>query len=225
MARSQRRPRQPRPVEGHVGDRDLPHCGAWRSRRALQRLRPHVEIAYNSRPGTVIARSAKARRRDNGWKPSETICCRSPPTITFVFTLPAPIAPSRSRIRPSSTTCCSGPPPRRCRHCGQPKTLRGSRWLHRRAAHLGLGSDLPPARAHIDCARRRPIVGRFRAGSPASPASSCPSGRCRACSGALFLEGLAALHQAGRLAFFGDLVPLADRRALTAALAPFATDR
>ena len=31
--------------------------------------------------GTVIARSAKARRRDNGWKPSETICCRSP-TIT-----------------------------------------------------------------------------------------------------------------------------------------------
>jgi hypothetical protein len=36
----------------------------------------------------------------------------------------------------------------------------------------------------------------------------------------LFLEGLAALHQAGRLAFFGDLIPLADRRALTAALAP-----
>jgi len=36
----------------------------------------------------------------------------------------------------------------------------------------------------------------------------------------LFLEGLAALHQAGRLAFFGDLVPLADRRPLTAALAP-----
>src|ERR1700732_2569372 len=36
----------------------------------------------------------------------------------------------------------------------------------------------------------------------------------------LFLEGLAALHQAGRLAFFGDLVPLADRRALNAALAP-----
>jgi hypothetical protein len=66
-----------------------------------------------------------------------------------------------------------------------------------------------------------------RAGSPASPASSCPSGRCflpvRALSRLfrrLFLEGLAALHQAGRLAFFGDLVPLADRRPLTAALAP-----
>jgi hypothetical protein len=37
----------------------------------------------------------------------------------------------------------------------------------------------------------------------------------------LFLEGLAALHKAGRLAFFGDLAPLlADRRAFDAALAP-----
>ena len=36
----------------------------------------------------------------------------------------------------------------------------------------------------------------------------------------LFLEGLAALHDAGRLAFFGDLAPLADKRAFDAALAP-----
>ncbi len=36
----------------------------------------------------------------------------------------------------------------------------------------------------------------------------------------LFLEGLADLHEAGRLAFFGDLAPLADRRAFAAALAP-----
>ena len=36
----------------------------------------------------------------------------------------------------------------------------------------------------------------------------------------LFLEGLAALHAAGRLAFFGDLAPLADQRAFDAALAP-----
>jgi Transposase zinc-binding domain/Putative transposase len=35
----------------------------------------------------------------------------------------------------------------------------------------------------------------------------------------LFLEGLAALHAAGRLAFFGDLAPLADKRAFDAALA------
>jgi hypothetical protein len=36
----------------------------------------------------------------------------------------------------------------------------------------------------------------------------------------LFLEGLAALKEAGRLDFFGDLVPLADQRAFDAALAP-----
>ena len=36
----------------------------------------------------------------------------------------------------------------------------------------------------------------------------------------LFLEGLAALKEAGRLDFFGDLAPLADKRAFDAALAP-----
>ncbi len=36
----------------------------------------------------------------------------------------------------------------------------------------------------------------------------------------LLLEGLAALKEAGRLAFFGDLAPLADKRAFDAALAP-----
>ena len=34
----------------------------------------------------------------------------------------------------------------------------------------------------------------------------------------LFLEGLAALHEAGRLAFFGDLAPLADERAFDVVL-------
>jgi hypothetical protein len=36
----------------------------------------------------------------------------------------------------------------------------------------------------------------------------------------LFLEGLAALHRAGRLAFFGDLAALAGNEAFAAALAP-----
>jgi hypothetical protein len=36
----------------------------------------------------------------------------------------------------------------------------------------------------------------------------------------LFLDGLAALHAAGRLGFFGDLAPLADKPAFEAALAP-----
>ena len=36
----------------------------------------------------------------------------------------------------------------------------------------------------------------------------------------LFLEGLAALNQAGRLAFFGDLAPLTEKSTFDAALAP-----
>src|SRR5208337_3517639 len=36
----------------------------------------------------------------------------------------------------------------------------------------------------------------------------------------LFLGGIAALHAAGRLAFLGDLAPLAEKRAFDAALAP-----
>jgi hypothetical protein len=35
-----------------------------------------------------------------------------------------------------------------------------------------------------------------------------------------FLEGLVALHETGRLTFFGDLAPLSDQRAFDAALAP-----
>ena len=36
----------------------------------------------------------------------------------------------------------------------------------------------------------------------------------------LFLEGLAALHETGRLTFFADLAPLAEKRDFDAALAP-----
>ncbi len=37
----------------------------------------------------------------------------------------------------------------------------------------------------------------------------------------MFIEGLLALHEAGKLAFFGDLAMLADAKVLTAWLAPF----
>ena len=59
-----------------------------------------------------------------------------------------------------------------------------------------------------------------RAGSPASPASSCPCACSRACSAASFSKGSRRLNAAGRLAFFGDLAPLADKRAFDAVLAP-----
>ena len=58
-----------------------------------------------------------------------------------------------------------------------------------------------------------------RAGSPASPASFYRCAFCRLFR-RLFLDGLAALHKAGRLDFCGDLAPLAENRAFDAALAP-----
>src|SRR5580700_2756078 len=59
-----------------------------------------------------------------------------------------------------------------------------------------------------------------RAGSPASPASSCRCACSRCLFRRLFLEGLKALKEAGKLAFSGDLAPLVDKDAFDAALTP-----
>ena len=59
-----------------------------------------------------------------------------------------------------------------------------------------------------------------RAGPPACPASSCRCASSRACSAASFSNASPRCNEAGRLAFFGDLTPLADKRAFDAALAP-----
>ena len=59
-----------------------------------------------------------------------------------------------------------------------------------------------------------------RAGSPAGPGFFLPVRVLSRLFRRLFLDGLAALHGAGRLAFFGDLAPLAAKDAFDAALAP-----
>ena len=168
--------------------------------------------------GTVIARSAKARRRDNGWKPSETICCRSP-TITSSSPCRPRSRQSRSqnktvvydllfRAAAETLIAIAANPKHLGARVGFTAVLHtwGSALTHHPHVHMivpggGLSSD---GSRWIACKPRfflpvRALSRLFRR---------------------LFLEGLAALHQAGRLAFFGDLVPLADRRALTAALAP-----
>jgi hypothetical protein len=77
----------------------------------------------------------------------------------LVFTLPAPIAPivfqSKTVVydllfRAAADTLIAIAPT---------QNTWGLALASPRAAHLGLGSDSPPARAH--CARRRPVVGRF----------------------------------------------------------------
>ena len=175
--------------------------------------------------GTVIARSAKARRwRATKWLEAQRDDLLPVAYYHLVFTLPAQIAPiafpeQDRRLRPAVQGR------RRDRLiagiAANPKHL-GARVGFTAVLHnLGLGSHSHHPHLHIRLCPAAACRRTVRAGSPASPASSCPSGRCRACSGgAVSSKRLAALHQAGRLAFFGELVPLADRRPLTPALAP-----
>src|SRR5262245_30048372 len=57
----------------------------------------------------------------------------------------------------------------------RPKTSRRTNRPHRCAAHMGLGNDPPPPRAH-DRARRRPVKGPIALG--ALPASLLPARAC-----------------------------------------------
>ena len=111
VARGQRRSRQPRPVEGHVGDRDLSHGRARRTRRALRGLRARADrLQFLPQPALpeVSGRGGAA----NGSKTARPSCCRFP-TTTSSSPCRRRSAPSPSRTRPPSTTSCSGPPPRR----------------------------------------------------------------------------------------------------------------
>ena len=83
---------------------------------------------------------------------------------------------------------------------------------------MGLGADAPSACPH-DRAGRRHRAGRERWIS-SRPAFLLPVRVLGKLFRRLFLTRLVALHDAGRLAFFGGLAPLADRRAFLRHLAP-----
>ena len=102
---------EPRPAEGHVGDRDLPDRRARRTCRALRGLRARTR-SPTTPAATATARSVRARRRGNGSPNARPSFCRFP-TITSSSPCRLRSARSRSRTRPPSTTSCSGPPPRR----------------------------------------------------------------------------------------------------------------
>ena len=156
--------------------------------------------------------AAMARRARGG------TLCRSP-TITSSLLCRRRSARSRSRTRPPSTTSCSDPLPTRCATiAADPK-------------HLGARIGLTAVLHHQGSAlTHRPHVHVIVPGGGVSPDGS----RWTACMPGfflpvrvlsrlfrrLFLERFAALNEAGRLAFFGDLTPLADKRAFDAALAP-----
>src|SRR5208282_1805181 len=103
-------------------------------------------------------------------------------------------------------------------HRRRPEASRRAHRPDRRTAHLGLGADPPSARPRHR-SRRRPVAGRFSLDR--LPARLLPAVRVLSrLFRRLFLEGLAALHAAGRLAFLGDLARLADKAAFDAVLAP-----
>ena len=90
MAPGQCRPCQPRPTEGDVGDRELPHGSPRRPCRALRGLRPY-HASPTTPAATGIARSARALPRSNG-SPTREAELLPVPYYHVVFTLPAPIA-------------------------------------------------------------------------------------------------------------------------------------
>ena len=84
------RPREPRPAQGHVGDRALPHGGARRSCRALRGLRA-TGASPTTPAATGTARSARARRRTE-WLAEREAELLPVPYFHVVFTLPGRIA-------------------------------------------------------------------------------------------------------------------------------------
>ena len=96
----------------------------------------HVEIAYNSCRNRHCPKCQGAAARQ--WLEAQRDDLLPVAYYHLVFTLPAPIAPiafpeQDRRLRPA----VQGRRRDADRHCGQPKTLGGSRWLHRRAAQPG----------------------------------------------------------------------------------------
>ena len=89
MAPSQCRPCQPRPTEGDVGDRELPHGGARRPCRALRGC-AHTTIAYNSCRNRHCPKCQGAAAKE--WLAEREAELLPVPYYHVVFTLPGAIA-------------------------------------------------------------------------------------------------------------------------------------
>ena len=97
VASSQCRPCEPRPAEGDVGDRELPHDGARRACRALREVRAH-HSSPTTPVATGIARSARGRRRRSGWPSARPSCCRCrTSTSCSPCRRASPTSPTRTR--------------------------------------------------------------------------------------------------------------------------------
>ena len=213
MAQGQRRPYEPRPAEGHVGDRDLALGGH------VERCEDcaHERIAYNSCRNRHCPKCQAAAARQ--WLEDRQAELLPVPYYHLVFTLPAAIGAVAFqnkaavydllfRTAAETLTTLAADPKHLGARIGLTAVLHtwGSALTHHPHVHvIAPGGGLSPDGARwIAC----------------KPGFFLPVRVLSRLFRRLFLQGLAALNQAGRLAFFGDLAPLTEKSAFDAALAP-----
>ena len=196
-------PSEPRPTARHDGDRDLPHRCARRPCRALRGLRPHAH-RLQLVPESALPEVPVGCRRKTGWRRARPSCCRCR-TSTSCSLCPAQIGAiayqNKAKVygllfkaaAETLTTIAADP-----KHLG---------------AEIGLTAVLHTWGQNLD---HHPHVHCIVPGGGISPdgkrwvvavsASSCRCGCSRACSGACSSKVCQALHVAGELQFFTDLV-------------------
>ena len=216
MAKGQRRSREPRPVEGDVGDRDLSHSRARRPRQRCEDC-AHERVAYNSCRNRHCPKcQAAAARR---WLEDREAELLPVPYYHVVFTLPASIGPIAFqnkaavydllfRTAAETLTTIAADPKHLGARVGLTAVLHtwGSALTHHPHVHVIVpgGGLSPDGSRWIAC----------------KPGFFLPVRVLSRLFRRLFLEGLADLNSAGRLVFFGDLARLAEKRAFDAMLAP-----
>jgi hypothetical protein len=97
MAAGPCRPCQPRPAQGNVGNRELPHGSPRRPCRALRRLRLYDDC-LQLLPQPALPEVPGALRPRNGWLRARPTSCRCR-TITWCsrYRRPSPTSPNRNK--------------------------------------------------------------------------------------------------------------------------------
>ena len=108
MAPGQCRPCQPRPIEGDVGDRELPH-GTLGGHVARCEECAHSQISYNSCRNRHCPKCQGAAAKD--WLAAREVDLLPVPYYHVVFTLPAPISDIAYQNKAIIYDLCSRPRP------------------------------------------------------------------------------------------------------------------
>ena len=180
MAPGQCRPCQPRPTEGDVGDRELPHGGARRPCRALRGVRAQPDLVQ------LLPQPALPEVPGRGGK-GMAGGARGRPAAGAVLSCGVHAAgghrrhrlPEQDRHLRSAVQGIGRDPDH---HRRRPQAPRRPRRHHLGPPYLGLRYDPSSARAH-DRAGRRHLARRQKLDTLPASASSCLSACSHACSG------------------------------------------